>query len=99
MKTALILAPIIVATAALWLAFWAGRKTERVKQKLVADRIDVGLHNDLIELVRRILSPADLDQVAFLPDPVAARARELLAQADENTTAVQAAKRRQGDYY
>lgn len=88
-KTPLVLAPIVVGLAILVMVFWAGRWWERSGKRYAAQFIDPTTHADLVELVRRILLPVDVDHACFLPAPVKAQAEELLAQADE-----QDAKRR-----
>jgi hypothetical protein len=93
-KTALILAPLIVGCAALWLAYWLGLKVEQSRKRAASSVIDARLHTDLVELVRRILRPADLDQAAYLPPQVQQLAQRLLAEADANADRVR--QRRHG---
>lgn len=97
-KTVIILAPLVVGGALLLLAFWMGQLLERVKKDVASARINPGLHDDLIELVRQILSPGDLDQVAFLPEPVKTRAQELLDKADQHAANMRQAQRRRAGW-
>lgn len=88
-KTPLIVAPVIVALAVLALAFWFGRWWERSGRRYAASFIDPKTHTDLMEVLRRVLAPADsVDEVCLLPGPVRDRAEKVLATAHE-----QAAKR------
>jgi hypothetical protein len=82
-KTPLIVAPVIVSAALLFAAFWFGRLWERAGRRYASRFIDPVLHADLVELVRRILVPTDVEQGCFLPDPVRERAAKLVALADE----------------
>jgi hypothetical protein len=94
-KTALIVAPIIVGGAALWLAFWLGRLFERARRRTAAAHISPELHGELVDLVRDVLSPGDtIDDVAYLPTPMRDRAKELLSRAEKNAIAVSRAQQR-----
>jgi hypothetical protein len=96
-KTPMVLAPILVLAAVLFLTFWLGRLFERAGRRYAAQFIDPKTHSDLVELVRRVLSPVDADQACFLPEKVQKRARELLGKADEQAEARRRAEfRRRG---
>lgn len=82
-KTPLIVAPLIVAAALLFAAFWFGRFWERSGKRYASRFIDPDLHTDLVEQLRRILVPTDVEQGCFLPDPVREQAARLVARADE----------------
>jgi hypothetical protein len=94
----LLVAPLIVGGALLLLAFWMGRLLERVKKDTASARIDPRLHNDLIDLVRRILAPVDLDHVAYLPEPERTRAQELIRRVGEHEANLRRAERRRTGY-
>jgi hypothetical protein len=89
-KTPLIVAPLLVGLAFLALAFVAGRFWERAGKRYASSFIDPKTHGDLMDALRRILTPpADVDQACFVPEVIKAPALRVLATADE-----QAAKRR-----
>ncbi len=86
-KTPLIVAPLIVLAAVLFGMFWAGRWWERVNQRYASRFISAKTHQGLVELVRRMLSPTDIDQGCFLPEPVRVRAQQLVDDADRQDAA------------
>lgn len=88
-KTALILAPLVIGLALLLLAFLAGRFWERAGKRYAASFIDPDTHMGLMEVLRRILSPADPNLACYVPDVVKDTAVKVLAIADE-----QAARRK-----
>jgi hypothetical protein len=80
----LILAPLIVGLAVLAFAFLAGRWWERAGRRYASSFIDPKTHTDLMEVLRRILSPAaDVEEVCLLPGAVRERAEKVLATAHE----------------
>lgn len=82
-KTPLIVAPIVVGAAVLLLVFWLGRWWERSMRRYAASFIDPKTYTDLVELVRGMLAPADVEQACFLPDLVRGRAQDLVSRADQ----------------
>jgi hypothetical protein len=88
-KTPMVLAPIVVVAAVLFLAFLAGRWWERSMRRYASSFIDPKTHGDLIELVRRVLKSVDVDQACYLPPPVHGEAEKLLAKADDQAVARQ----------
>jgi hypothetical protein len=82
-KTPLILAPLVVGLALLFLAFWFGRFWERSGKRYAAQFIDPDTHTSLMEIVRRILSPADPELGCYLPPAVKEQAEKVLATAHE----------------
>lgn len=82
-KTPLILAPIIVGGAFLFLAFWFGRWFERAGKRYEAQFIDPVLHQNLADFIARTLVPTDVDQVAYLPPEMKQQAERLLGRAKE----------------
>lgn len=82
-KTPLILAPIIVGGALLWLSWWLGMRWERVSKRYFGSFIDPKNHSDLVELVRQMLTPTSLEEPAYLPEKIRERAVKLIADSDE----------------
>lgn len=97
-KTVLILAPIIVGLAVLWLAFWLGKLAQRIKTEIAAAHISPKVHHDLRELVRDLLHPSDLADPPYLPAAVRQRAERVLKDADENKASADRAMRRRAGY-
>lgn len=96
-KTPLILAPIIVAAALLWLTFWLGRRLERAAIRVRAEQLDPKLHVDLTNLVRDLLHPVDLNDVPYLPPAIKKRAADLVTEATRQEHArIRAERRRLG---
>lgn len=96
-KTALILAPLIVGVAMLWVMFWMGQLFERAKHRVAAGHIDVGLYAQLVDFVRGLVSPKDLADPPYLPPDVRQEALKLSARAHENVRRVEQARlRRRG---
>jgi len=97
-KTPLILAPLIVGLALLFVAFWAGRWWERAGRRYASSFIDPKTHGDLMETLRGILVPStDVDQACFVPAGVKERADRVLATADEQAARrVREERRRRG---
>lgn len=86
-KTPLILAPIVVGAAVLFVVFLAGRWWERSMKRYASSFIDPATYTDLVELLRRILTPAaDVDQACFLPDGIKDEAERLVTRADNQDT-------------
>lgn len=82
-KTPLILAPLILGAALLCFTFWLGRIWERAGKRYAASFIDPATHGELMETVRQILQPVDVDHACFLPASVQDKAVKVLARADE----------------
>lgn len=83
-KTPLILAPLIVGGAMLWFAFWMGKVFERASKRYIASYIDPKMHCELIDLLKKILVPSNVDQACYLPEPLKQQAEKLVARADEH---------------
>lgn len=96
-KTPLIIAPIIVAAALLWFAFWLGRKFERVAIVHHGKNIIPKTHTDMIEVLRDLLHPPDLNEVPYVPTALKERAMAAFAAANEQEQArIRAERRRLG---
>jgi hypothetical protein len=97
-KTVLIVAPIIVGVAVLWLAFALGKVVQRVQTAVAASHISPGVHEDLREVVRALLSPTDLSNPPYLPAALKQQAELALKNADDNAASVKRAERRRAGY-
>lgn len=97
-KTPLIVAPVIVAAALLYLALWFGRWWERAAARARAEDISPELYGDLVAFVRGLLNPTDLTDVAYLPGPARARAEELVSVENERDARRRRAERRRAGY-
>lgn len=98
MKTVLILAPIIVGAAALWLAFWLGGLFKEAKLKLASDRISPQLHADLAQFVMSVVNPTSIEDPPYLPGAVREQGLKLVARHREETAGRMRAERRRLGY-
>jgi hypothetical protein len=97
-KTPLIVAPVIVALALLYLAFWLGKRWERTALRMKAEQISPKLYGDLVAFVRGLLNPTDLSDPAYLPQAAKDKAAELVATADEHEAKRRRSERRRAGY-
>lgn len=85
-RTALILAPIIVAGTALWLACWVGIRIGRAREAVARQGIDPRWAADMQQLLKDLLTPPKSDAMAadfvVLPRPLKSRAQQLLSSSE-----------------
>lgn len=95
-KTPLLLAPLIVGAAVLFAAFLAGRWSERAGKRRASSFIDPATHTDLMQVLHRILAPADPDLACYLPEVVKDDAVKVLAVAEKQAENRRRAELRRG---
>lgn len=85
-KTALILAPAIVAAAVIWFAAWVGTRIGRAREAAARQGIDPRWAGDVENLLRDLLAPPKADAMAadfvVLPRDLKSRAHQLYASSE-----------------
>jgi hypothetical protein len=87
-KTPLIVAPVIVALALLFLTFWLGKRFERLRKFADARGIDPDLYHEFERFARSVIQPPpslESADVVVLPEATRKLGVDVLTRYDETT--------------